>query len=77
MSLCETLLHQMQISNNYYSSCGNQCQQRNLEALSWFEIVQVPREENAKDDALARLTEGIEKEGEDNIPIEVLTQPYV
>ena len=51
--------------------------QKNLEALSWFEIVQVPREANIDADALVRLASGIDEEGEGSIPIEVLTQPYV
>ena len=51
--------------------------QKNLEALSWFEIIQVPREANIEADALARLASGIDKEGEGRAPIEVLTRPYV
>ena len=51
--------------------------QKNLEALSWFEIVQVPREANVDADALARLASGIDEEGEGSVPIEVLTRPYV
>ena len=48
-----------------------------MEALSWFEIVQVPREANVDADALARLASGIDEEGEGSVPIEVLTRPYV
>ena len=51
--------------------------QKNLEALSWFEIVKVPREANIDADALARLASGIDEEGVGNVPIEVLTPPYV
>ena len=51
--------------------------QKNLESLSWFEIVQVPRDANIDADALARLASGIDEEGEGSVPIEVLTRPYV
>ena len=51
--------------------------QKNLEVLSWFEIVQVPREANIEADALARLESGIDEEEEGSVPIEVLTRPYV
>ena len=51
--------------------------QKNLEALSWFEIVQVPHELNSEADALACLTSGIDEEGEGSMPIEVLTRLYV
>ena len=51
--------------------------QKNLVALSWFEVVQVLREANIEADALARLASGIDEEGEGSVPIEVLTRPYV
>ena len=51
--------------------------QKNLEALSWFEIVQVPSEANIEADAQACLASGTDEEGEDNVLIEVLTRPYI
>ena len=51
--------------------------QKNLEALSWFEIIKVPHEANNEADAFARLTSGIDEEGQGSIPIEVLTRSYV
>ena len=49
----------------------------NLDAFSWFEIIQIPREENADDDALARLGSGITKDGLGTIPVESLSRPSV
>ena len=51
--------------------------QKNLEVLSLFEIVQVPREANIDADALVRLVSEIDEEGEGSVPIEVLTRPYL
>ena len=49
----------------------------NLEAISWFEIIQVPCKENAEADALAWLASGIDEGEEGSVPIEVLTRPYI
>ena len=46
-----------------------------LDAFSWFEIIQVLREENAEADALARLGSGITEDGLGTIPVESLSRP--
>ena len=43
-----------------------------LDAFSWFEIIQIPREENTEADALARLGSGITEDGLRTILIESL-----
>ena len=48
-----------------------------LDAFSSFEIIQIPREENAEVDALAHLGSGITKDRLRTIPIESLHRPSV
>ena len=75
---CDSQLIVNQVKGDYAAKEPNMVAylskaQKNLEALSWFEIVQVPRDANIDSDALARLASGIDEEGEGSIPIEVLT----
>ena len=48
-----------------------------LDAFSWFEIIQIPREENAEAEALASLGSGITEDGLGTIPVESLSRPSV
>ena len=48
-----------------------------LDAFSWFEIPQIPREQNSEADALARLGSGIDEDGLGTVPIEFLPRPSV
>jgi hypothetical protein len=48
-----------------------------LDAFSWFEIIQIPREENSEADALGRLGSGITEDGLGTIPLESLSRPSV
>ena len=79
---CDSLLIVNQVKGEYQAKEENMAAyleetKLRLEAISWYEIVQVPRGSNAEADALARMASGCDSEELGKVPVETLKLPSI
>ena len=79
---CDSLLIVNQVKGEYQAKEENMAAyleetKLRLEAISWYEIVQVPRGSNAEADALARMASGCDIEKLGKVPVDTLKLPSI
>ena len=79
---CDSLLIVNQVKGEYQAKEENMIAyleetKLRLKAISWYEIVQVPRESNTEADALAQMASGADDENLGKVPVETMKHPSI